>query len=114
MSALQRRAPGPGAASAPRDPFWPGHYTATAQRQAQLAVAKAIEDGRLDPPTDHPCLECGARYPATLVEYHHVCGYARAAWLCVVALCRRHHRLAHARLEQPLRRAGQPVPEGGR
>jgi hypothetical protein len=54
------------------DPFWPGHFTATAQRQAQLAVARAVKAGRLDPPTDHPCLECGARYPATLVEYHHV------------------------------------------
>ena len=85
-----------------RDPFWPGCFTAAAQRQAQLAVARAVEDGRLDPPTDHPRLECGARCPACLVEYHHVGGCARAAWLCVVALCRRHQRLAHARLEQPL------------
>jgi hypothetical protein len=80
------------------DPFWPGYFTERAQRQAQLAVARAVEDGRLDPPTDHPCLDCGVRYPACLVEYHHVVGYARQHWLTVVALCRRHHRLAHARL----------------
>jgi hypothetical protein len=88
------------------DPAWPRHYTASAQRRAQLAVARAIEDGRLDPPNDHPCLECGARYPATLVEYHHVCGYARAHWLAVVALCRRCHARAHVRLAQPL----EPLP----
>jgi hypothetical protein len=98
VSALQQGDQSPRRLRPRRDPFWPGHFTATAQRQAQLAVARAIEEGRLDPPTDHPCLECGVRYPQTLVEYHHVCGYARAAWLCVVALCRRHHRLAHARL----------------
>jgi hypothetical protein len=94
------------------DPFWPGQFTAKAQRQAQLAVARAVEDGRLDPPTDHSCLECGARYPACLVEYHHVVGYAKRYWLTVVALCRRHHRLAHARLEQPLQPAS--VREGDR
>ena len=96
------------------DPFWPGHFTARAQRQAQLAVARAVEEGRLDPPTDHPCLECGARYPACLVEYHHPCGYARPAWLCVVALCRACHRRAHARLEQPLPLLPAPWPEGRR
>ena len=94
-----------------RDPFWPGHFTAKALRQAQLAVARAVEDGRLDPPTDHQCRECERRYPDTLVEYHHICGYARAAWLCVVVLCRACHRQAHARLERPLSPA--PVPVGG-
>jgi hypothetical protein len=84
------------------DPAWPGHYTERAQRQAQLAVARAVEDGRLADPLEEPCLWCGARYPSTLVEYHHACGYAWAHRFGVIALCRRCHRRLHVRLEQPV------------
>jgi hypothetical protein len=85
-----------------RDPSWPAYCTERARRDAHQAVARAIENGRLDPPTDHPCLDCGARYPSCLIEYHHCAGYARARWLTVVALCRRCHARAHLRLEPPL------------
>jgi hypothetical protein len=92
----------PGGRTPPRDPGWPGHYTERARRDAHQAVARAIEAGRLDPPNEHPCLRCGARYPSTLVEYHHVCGYANDHWLTVIALCRRCHAREHVRLDRPL------------
>jgi hypothetical protein len=65
-------------------------------------VARAVEEGRLADPIEEPCLWCGARYPATLVEYHHACGYAWCYRFSVIPMCRRCHRQLHVRLEQPV------------
>lgn len=63
-----------------------------AERQgAHDAVRWAIKRGRLIPPTDLPCLDCGGK----AVHYHHHLGYERSHWLDVVAVCYRCHRRRH-------------------
>ena len=58
--------------------------------KAHVAVARAIQSGRLERPAVCPVCQVGGR----LVEAHHWLGYAKRYWLRVRWMCRScHHRL---------------------
>lgn len=65
--------------------------------KGQLAVAKAIKDGRLPPVADVPCRACGGK----ATSYHHH-GYAEGMELAVVPVCPKcHSRIHHALIADP-------------
>ncbi len=61
-----------------------------AVHDAQVAVRRAIANGRLLRASCYPCASCTK--PA---RYHHHCSYLPSDYLCVVPLCGRCHRRVH-------------------
>ena len=84
-------------------PFWPGYFTATARRQAQLAVARAVEEGRLGPAHRPPLPGVRRALPG------HPGGVPPRLILVPKSSCRRHEERELGVAGSSARRAGEPL-----